>query len=66
MDYVQQTREVDNLFNLVHELNDSAMVWLRWLGFKIGPIQPYGPMGAQFYPFYKGPHWEDARCAIQP
>lgn len=36
------------LCNHVHAEYRQALAWLRWLGFTIGPAQPYGPLGAPF------------------
>jgi hypothetical protein len=43
------------LFNYVAARNTKAVRWLRWLGFKIMPPQPYGTRGELFHPFLMEP-----------
>lgn len=40
------------LYNFVDARNDSAIRWLRWLGFQFGDPIPYGVDGLPFLPFY--------------
>jgi len=41
------------LHNFVSAENKTAIKWLRWLGFTIGPLQPYGINDEPFYYFWK-------------
>lgn len=39
------------LLNFVDARNTRAIRWLQWLGFQIGPAQPYGVAGLPFHQF---------------
>jgi hypothetical protein len=37
------------LFNYVDHRNRAALRWARWLGFKVAPPEPMGPLGLPFH-----------------
>lgn len=39
------------LMNFVDARNIRAIRWLQWLGFQVGPAQPYGTANLPFHPF---------------
>jgi GNAT superfamily N-acetyltransferase len=44
----RMTAEFPVLVSHVHADYSQAIAWMRWLGFMVGPPQPYGPMGSPF------------------
>lgn len=42
----------DRLDNYVDERNTKSVQWLRWLGFTIGPAEPFGIEQLPFHHFY--------------
>lgn len=48
-------RQMQAAFPLLRNYTDARNTvshrWLRWLGFDIGPAEPYGPFGLPFHPF---------------
>lgn len=50
--YVRKWREqYKYLYNHVDVRNETAIKWLKWLGFDIHDAEPFGPYGAPFYKF---------------
>lgn len=56
------TQGYDLLFNYVDDRYTASKRWLRWLGFHLGPPEPYGVAEMPFRRF----HWtrEQGKCVI--
>jgi len=51
--YVALMRQMfSSLRNHVDTRNHVSIRWLHWLGFTLGPPEPYGPHGQSFHPFW--------------
>ena len=44
-------RHYQMLSNVIDARNETAIRWLKWLGFSILPATPYGPFNLPFHPF---------------
>ena len=50
--YVREMLDLHpHLAGMVHAANTVSIRWLRWMGFAVGAVQPWGPFGALFRPF---------------
>lgn len=47
----QMLRAYPHVFNRVHARNETAVKWLRRVGFTLHPAEPHGPYGEDFHPF---------------
>lgn len=50
--WVEQAKdEYHVLQNVVDSRYEEAVRWVKWLGFEVGPKQPFGREGVLFHPF---------------